>query len=180
MEKTIILVRIYNQQFQGTIFFMVGDFRGNHMRLKTCERAIEKFVCDTPMVSIMRWLCLKWFAPNLLTACIQGSCGLIPCEEQIIHSASVLATVGCLCFCRSNCAPTTLRSPTNLFRITPMIGNWCQTLQCHHRAYPDRNAPFHHPRRYRQFQHRTNEPGATNRNLVFSHRVRQGVCCIHG
>ena len=28
LEKTIILVGIYNQQFQGTIFLMVFDFQG--------------------------------------------------------------------------------------------------------------------------------------------------------
>ena len=28
MEKTIVLVGIYNQQFQGTIFLMVCDFQG--------------------------------------------------------------------------------------------------------------------------------------------------------
>ena len=28
LEKTIILVRIYNQQFQGTMFLMVFDFQG--------------------------------------------------------------------------------------------------------------------------------------------------------
>ena len=28
LEKTIVLVGIYNQQFQGTIFLMVFDFQG--------------------------------------------------------------------------------------------------------------------------------------------------------
>ena len=28
LEKTIILVGIYNKQFQGTIFLMVVDFQG--------------------------------------------------------------------------------------------------------------------------------------------------------
>ena len=30
-EKTIILVGIYNQQFQGTIILMVFDFQGIHV-----------------------------------------------------------------------------------------------------------------------------------------------------
>ena len=29
LEKTIVLVGIYNQQFQGTIFLMVFDFQGH-------------------------------------------------------------------------------------------------------------------------------------------------------
>ena len=31
-EKTIVLVRVYNQQFQGTILFMDFDFQGSCAR----------------------------------------------------------------------------------------------------------------------------------------------------
>ena len=34
LEKIIILVGIYKQQFQGTIFLMVFDFQGNYKRKK--------------------------------------------------------------------------------------------------------------------------------------------------
>ncbi len=34
LEKTIVLVEIYNQQFRGTIVLMVFDFQGIEIRLQ--------------------------------------------------------------------------------------------------------------------------------------------------
>ena len=46
MEKTIILVGIYNQQFQGTIFLMVFDLQGIYTETDMDSFRTGMMTCD--------------------------------------------------------------------------------------------------------------------------------------
>ena len=55
LEKTIVLVGIYNQQFQGTIFLMVFDFQGFSKLMILFEDIFHTWIFDRYLKKYALW-----------------------------------------------------------------------------------------------------------------------------